>query len=199
MGSIIIGVFVYARNFNYLTIRPVIAGDVNEPIEESILKEKKFLSLNNFIKNNKIMSIDKSADIYYLVGNSLSLFGLNDNQKVIVRPINNPEKEIKKGDILILKTQAGPNQGKLKGRVCLGFWNNQNEEDNDLVKYESYDNSVLKYFKEESPKKYGYTEPYDGPITGYLKTLSCDQGIRKKISRPHDPKLIVGKVEYVIH
>ena len=183
---------------NYVTVRPVIAGNVNDPIDESTFKEKKCLMLNNFIKDNKIIRLNDSVDIYYLVGNSLSLFGLNNGQKVIVKPINEPKKDLRRGDIIILKTQAPPNRNRLKGRVCLGFWGNEKERDEDLLKYEKYGDSVLSYFKEESPKRYHYKEPYDGPITGYLKTLSCDQGIKKKISRPHDPKLIVGRVEYII-
>lgn len=192
-------IIFYVKRYCYITVKPVIAGDVNRPIDNLCFKNKRLFMLNHFLYNNKIVKFDNSMDIYYLVGNSLNIFGLHDGQKVIVKRINNPYTEIKRGDFVVLVTEVEPNRGKLKGRVCLGFWGDANKGDDDLKKYENYYGTVMDYFKKESPKKYGYTNPYNGPITGYLKTLSCDQEEkRKKISRPHNPKLIVGKVEYVI-
>jgi hypothetical protein len=111
-------------------------------------------------------------------------------------------ESIERNDALILLTSNGPNKGKPKARICLGKWGDPDKSDTDLIKVENHYGTVRDYFLKVAPMKYGYDKPYDGPIEGWLKTLSCDQCLElknaKKISRPHEPSQIIGRVEYIV-
>ena len=97
-------------------------------------------------------------------------------------------------------TNDGPNKGKPKGRICLGEWGDPEKPDDDLIKIEQHTGTVLEFFKDVAPKKYCLKSSYKGQIKGYLKTLSCDKCLEEgnvlRISRPHDPNMIIGKIEY---
>lgn len=192
--AILIGIAIYDCVRRRCPISGIIAGDVNLPEEN--LPIKHLFSFNNFKINGKRVDPKKCKFVGYLKGKSLTPFGLLDGKKVFCEEAK-PEN-IKRGDVLILETFEGPNRGKPKGRKCLGLWGNGNQPDDDLKKIEGHCGSVTEYFTEVSPKKYGH-KSYSGPIDGFLKTLSCDRdGETLKISRPHDPTAVIGRVEYVL-
>jgi len=152
-----------------------------------------------YVFKNKKIRIKDFDFIGLICGDSLSPFGLDNGTIVYCMKVGS--NDIKRNDALIIVTSRGPNKNNPKGRICLGKWGNPNKPDKDLMEIENHFGTVVEYFKEVAPEKYGYDAPYSGPIEGWFKTLSCDQCLENqnvlKISRPHDPKQVLGKVKFI--
>lgn len=194
-----IGVAIWDFFRRRCVMKGIITGKIDEKID---LPDKTLYTLNYFkTKNGNSLNPKDFSFVGYLKGRSLTKFGLFDGMKVFCDKIdeNNLKRDLKRGDLIVLEIEKGINKGKLKGRMCLGFWGDPKKSDPDLIEHEGYEGTVEEYFKNVSPKKYSYPEPYGGPIEGYLKTLSCDQdGLKIKVSRPHNPKKAFAYIKHAV-
>jgi len=198
--TLILLVLLSVVAFDYLKrrykIKGIIAGDVTIP--QGPFPDKYVYSLNNYKINDKTIRAKDFPFIGYLNGSSLEKFGLPDGTVVFCEKAN--FNDIKKDDILILKTSSPPNEGKPKGRRCLGTWGNPDQPDDDLIQYEGHKGSVKEYLAKVAPERYGHI-PYTKQIEGFLKTISCDlQGnnLKIKVSRPHNPQTVIARVQYAL-
>ena len=173
----------------------IIAGDVTKE-QTGFFKNHIFFQTRHFRVEGKRIDTKEYTIIGKLTGDSLSPFGLPDGTTVFCKDVD--LGQIKRNDVLIVETTTPPNKGRLKGRVTLGFWGDENESDEDLIRFEGYTGTVKDYFEKVSPEKYDYSDDkiYKGPYEGLLKTLSFDrENTGLKVSRPHALEKIVARVE----
>ncbi len=158
--------------------------------------KRHYYSLGKIVTNGSTINLRDFSFVALFKGISLNPFGYLDGTRALCKKVKNTQEEIKRGDILILPIIGGPNMDNPKVRVCLGYWGDPNEPDDDLIKTEKYYGPVENFFSTVSPEKYGH-EPYKGQIQGYLKTLTGNvDGETHKVSRPHSPETIIGRMVY---